>query len=177
MSTGALTVAFVVIALLLIGLAVAVYLLYREIVRLRFDAPTASAVAEALRDGRDEEAVRELLAYLEAAHERMEKLAQHTRALDESIEGLRRRSRTHMQRLGVVRFDASDDVSGGLSRALCVLDEEGNGFLVTTLYDLERSRTFVRAVNGGKTDRELLEPEREALKEAARGGEDAGSDA
>jgi hypothetical protein len=65
-----------------------------------------------------------------------------------------------------VRFDASDEVSGGLSCALCVLDAHNNGFLVTNLYDLSHSRTFVRAVRAGRTQRELLPEEGEALEAA-----------
>ncbi|HCA47924.1 MAG TPA: hypothetical protein DEP45_11415, partial [Armatimonadetes bacterium] len=76
------------------------------------------------------------------------------------------RAQVHLQRVGILRFDAADDVSGKLSCALCVLDAHNNGFLITTLYDLNRSRTFVRAVREAKTDRELLPEEADALKSA-----------
>lgn len=177
MSTGALTIVFAILALLLIGLAVAVYLLYRQVQQLRFDSESATAVAEALRDGRDEEAIRELLDYLEAVHSRLDKLGEHARSLDDRVARISSDARKHIQRMGVVRFDASESVSGTLSCALCVLDADGNGFLVTTLYDLERSRTFVRAVSEGKTEREMLDPEQQALQQALRGIEVAARDA
>ncbi|MGC9318066.1 MAG: DUF4446 family protein, partial [Armatimonadota bacterium] len=148
MSTTALTIALAVLAALVIALTVAIAVLRREQRRMRYDSPSAEAVAAALRDGRSEEAIGELLGYLEAAHQRMEALAQHARDIDEALRAFRDRSRSHLQRLGVVRFDASESVSGRLSCALCVLDAHGDGFLVTTLYDLERSRTFVRGVRG-----------------------------
>lgn len=166
MSTTALTITVAALAALVIALGVALYLLRREVQGMRIESGTARAVADALRDGRDEEAIRELLDYLEAAHERIEALSQHARALDETLQRFRERSKSHLQRTGVVRFDASDDVSGGLSCALCVLDAHNQGFLITTLYDLSHARTFVRAVRDGKTQRELLPEEAEALQAA-----------
>ncbi|MGI5818414.1 MAG: DUF4446 family protein [Armatimonadota bacterium] len=166
MSTTALTITVAVLSALVIALCVALYLLWREVGTMRVRSATARSVADALRDGRDEEALRELLEYLEAAHARIEALSEHARALDETLQRFHERSKGHLQRVGVVRFDASDEVSGGLSCALCVLDAHDGGFLITTLYDLNRSRTIVRAVRGGKTDRELLPEEAEALQAA-----------
>ena len=164
MTTTALTITVGILAALVIALGVALQMLWREVRGMRIESGTARSVATALRDGRDEDAVRELLDYLEKAHGRMEALSQHARALDEALERINERSRGHLQRVGVYRFDASDDVSGKLSCALCVLDAHNTGFLITTLYDLNRSRTFVRAVRDGKTDRELLPEDAEALK-------------
>ncbi len=166
MATGVLIAALATLGALIVALGVAVWLLWREQQRMRFESGTARAVAEALRDGRDEDAIGELLGYLEAVHKHVERLAAHAREIDEAMERFRGRARSHLQRIGVVRFDASESVSGRLSCALCVLDGRGDGFLVTTLYDLERSRTFVHGVRGGRTERELLQPEREALEAA-----------
>ena len=166
MSTTALTIGLVVLAALVIALAVALALLWREVRDMRIESTTARAVADALRDGRDEEAVRELLQFLESTHARMEALSEHARALDETLGRFHERSKAHLQRIGVVRFDASEEVTAGLSCALCVLDAHSDGFLITTLYDLNRSRTFVRAVRDGRTDRELLPEEAEALQAA-----------
>lgn len=166
MTITALTIAVAVLAALVIALGIMLFMLRREVHDMRFDAATAQAVADALRDGRDEEAIRELLGYLESAHGRLEALSRHARALDEALQQSNERSRIHLQRVGVNRFDASDDVSGKLSCALCVLDAHNDGFLITTLYDLNRSRTFVRAVRDGRTDRELLPEEADALQAA-----------
>ena len=166
MTTTALTLTVGILGVLVIALGVILGLLWRTVRGMRVESGTARSVADALRDGRDEDAVRELLDYLESVHGRMEVLSQHARALDEALERMAERSRGNLQRVGVYRFDASDDVSGKLSCALCVLDAHNTGFLITTLYDLSRSRTFVRAVRDGKTDRELLPEEAEALKAA-----------
>ncbi|MGD9496992.1 MAG: DUF4446 family protein [Armatimonadota bacterium] len=170
MDTQALTIALIVLGALVSALAVAVELLWREQRRGRIADPTAHAVADALRAGQDERALGELLGYLEDVNARVQALAEHARTLDAALAQLRERSRSHLQRVGVVRFDASESVSGRLSCALCILDAQANGFLITTLYDLEHSRTFVRAVRAGRTAKELLEAERQALQMALAGG-------
>ncbi len=170
MTTTALTIAVAVLAALVIGLGIAVAMLHREQRRMRIADPTARKVADALRAGDDEAALGELLGYLEQVNGRVQALAEHARALDAALAEFRDRSRTHLQRIGVVRFDASDSVSGRLSCALAILDAHDNGFVITTLYDLERSRTFLRGVKAGRTDREPLAEERRAIEMAVRGG-------
>lgn len=170
MSATALTIAVVVLAALVIALAVAVYLLHREQRRMRIAEPTARAVADALRSGEDERAIAELLGYLEGVNGRVHSLSEHGRALDAALAEYRDRAHAHLQRIGVVRFDASDSVSGRLSCALAILDAYNHGFLITTLYDLERSRVFVRGIRAGKADRELLDEEAQALAMAMAGG-------
>lgn len=182
MTITALTIAVAVLAALVIALAVAVVLLHREQRRRRFDDPTAHAVAEALRAGEDEAALHELLGYLEGLNARVNSQAEHARELDRALVELRDRARAHLQRIGVVRFDASGSVSGRLSCALAILDAHNNGFVITTLYDLERSRTFLRAVRAGRTEKEPLEEERRAIEMAMQGGlsaaaREAGGDA
>ena len=166
MSLNAFAAIVWVLVGLVIALGVALYFVWRELRSMRIRDGAARAVADALRDGRDEEAVRELLSYLESAHGRLEALSQHARALDQAIERINERSQIFLQRVGILRFDAADDVSGKLSCALCVIDAHNNGFLIPTLSALDRSRAFVRSVREGKTDRELLPEEGEALKSA-----------
>lgn len=175
MTTTALTVAFAVLAALVVALCVAVWMLWRGHRAMRFEDATAASVADALRDGRDEEAIAELLEYLQRLNERANRLGEHARELDRAASQMRERMKSHLQRIGVVRFDASDDVSGRLSCALCILDANDTGFLITTLYDRERSRTFIRAVRAGRCERELLDPERQALEMAMGGGISGGT--
>ncbi len=170
MTTTGLTIALAVLAALVVGLGIAVKMLYREQRRMRIADPTARKVADALRRGQDEQALGELLGYLEEVNGRVQALAEHARALDATLAEFRDRARAHLQRIGVVRFDASESVSGRLSCALAILDAHNNGFVITTLYDLERSRTFLRAVRAGRTEKEPLEEERRAIEMALQGG-------
>ena len=119
-------------------------------------------MAAALEVGDDENAAQELVEYVGVVHERVENI-------QAEVVALRERSRHPLQKLGMVRFDAADDISGGMSCALAALDADNNGFLITTLYTRERCRVFVRKLTAGKTDHELLDEEAAALREALGG--------
>jgi len=134
------------------------------LLRSRREEPVAGGsplerMTAALQAGDGEAAARELVDYLGAVHERMGRLEGEAVAL-------REHTVRPLQKIGAVHFDAADDIAGRMSCALAVLDAANSGFLLTSLYTRERSRTFVRRVAAGKTEHELLPEEAEALAQA-----------
>ena len=155
-----LGVALIAAALALAALVVALVVLLRSR-RERSplgDAPI-SRLSAALQAGDEEAAARELVDFLQAVHARME-------SLEAAVALLRQRALRPLQKLGAVPFDAADDIAGRMSCALAALDAENNGFILTSLYTLERSRIFVRDVTAGKTAHQLLPEEAAALAKA-----------
>ncbi len=75
-------------------------------------------------------------------------------------------SRTHYKRTGLVRYDAFDGIAGQQSYSLCLLDEERNGFVLTTLVGANFSRGYVVEISGGDPSRKLGEEEARALQMA-----------
>lgn len=71
-----------------------------------------------------------------------------------------------IQKLGVVHFDAFDDVHGNLSFALAMLNNNDDGIILTSLYGHNSCNTYVREVNSGKTAIKLLDEEVRALDKA-----------
>lgn len=71
-----------------------------------------------------------------------------------------------LKKVGLVNFDAYDDIKGKLSFSLAVLDNNNDGFILTSLYGRSSSNTYVREIKGGTTDIKLLEEEKEALLKA-----------
>ncbi len=59
-------------------------------------------------------------------------------------------SRTDLSRTGFVRYDAFDDTGSELSYALALLNREGDGVVLTSIYSREDTRTFGKAVQGFK---------------------------
>jgi len=59
------------------------------------------------------------------------------------LEGL---ARTDMSRVGFVRYDAFDNTGSELSYALALLNREGDGVVLSSIYSREDSRTFGKAV-------------------------------
>jgi hypothetical protein len=65
-----------------------------------------------------------------------------------------------------VRFNAFPDVGSELSYALAVVDERGNGFIVSSIYSREEVRTYAKAVRNFTADKEVSTEERDALAQA-----------
>ena len=88
------------------------------------------------------------------------------RARVDAIEANAARS---LQRVGFVRFNAFPDVGSELSYALAVLDGQGNGFLISSIYSREEVRTYAKAIRSFSTDKELSDEERRAVEFAKAG--------
>jgi len=68
-----------------------------------------------------------------------------------------------LQNVGFVRFNAFPDVGSELSYALAVVDDRGNGFVVSSIYSREEVRTYAKSVKQFAADKEMSAEEREAL--------------
>lgn len=75
-------------------------------------------------------------------------------------------SNISLKKIGLVNFDAFDDVTGKLSFALAILNNNNDGFILTSLYGHNSCNTYVREVVNGETPVKLLEEEKTALNEA-----------
>ena len=75
-------------------------------------------------------------------------------------------SNISLKKIGLVNFDAFDDVTGKLSFALAILNNNNDGIIITSLYGHNSCNTYVREVVNGETPVKLLEEEKTALNEA-----------
>lgn len=90
----------------------------------------------------------------------------HVGRLEDRLDRAEGRLGTAMQKIGLARFDADPDLGGKVSFSLVLLDEHDDGVIVTSVYRLEESRTFLREVRGGSTEHGLLPEEARALNMA-----------
>ena len=77
-------------------------------------------------------------------------------------------SKTSMsvKKLGVIHFDAYDDVKGNLSFSVAMLNDNDDGIILTSLYGHNSCNTYVRDVRNGKTSVKLLKEEIMAFEKA-----------
>ena len=61
-----------------------------------------------------------------------------------------------VQRVGMARFDAFDDVGGEQSFALALLDANNTGVVVTSLYGRQDCRVYIKGINKGEGERVFL---------------------
>ena len=81
----------------------------------------------------------------------------------EELEGKMRRAKRH---LGLIRYDAFDDVGGAQSFALALYDDEGDGAVVNGLIGRTDCRVYCKPIAGGTSDRHLSKEELEAIQAA-----------
>jgi hypothetical protein len=65
-----------------------------------------------------------------------------------------------------IRFNPFPDQGSNQSFAIGMLNEDGDGVVVSSLYARERMSVFAKPIKGGKSDYELSEEEKEVLKKA-----------
>lgn len=75
-------------------------------------------------------------------------------------------SNISLKKIGVVNFDAFDDVKGKLSFSLAILNNNNDGIILTSLYGHNSCNTYIREVTGGQTPIKLLDEEEKALNQA-----------
>lgn len=71
--------------------------------------------------------------------------------------------------VGLVRYDAFEDVRGGQSFSLSIYDEEGNGVVVTSVVGRELGRVYVKELVQG-TAAGLSQEEEQAIRAAVKVG-------
>lgn len=94
-------------------------------------------------------------------------------ALPTDIEGLRREvaalqgeTADALRHLAVVRYDAFGDVGGHLSWSLALLDDGGNGVVLTSIHGRSEARTYAKSVAGWTCEQQLSPEEDEAISHA-----------
>lgn len=83
-----------------------------------------------------------------------------------NTEHLRELLRRSVSRVGVVRYDAFEDMGGELSFSAALLDEHGDGIVVSAINGRSETRAYGKPVTGGTGEHHLSHEESEALAAA-----------
>ena len=102
-----------------------------------------------------------------AAH--LESVAQATRRmeiLEQAVGILQAKIPLCLQKTGLIRYDAFEDVGGAQSFSLALLDANGDGVVVTGVYGRNESRVYSKSVQNGRASHALSQEEEQALRQA-----------
>ena len=103
-------------------------------------------------------------------------LSQLKAAIRQLADGQRRQSegllRT-VQKVGLVRYDAFDDMGGHLSFSTALLDGQGNGLVITSINGRQDTRCYAKPVEGWTSSHNLSEEEELAIQRALTSGQPA----
>lgn len=108
---------------------------------------------------------------LAAQAERLEQERSRVDAVEASVAGLRGDLAQSLRHIAVVRYDAFGDMGGRMSFSAAVIDDRGDGMVLSSIHARGESRTYAKGVVGGRSDVTLTPEEQQALA-AAREGED-----
>ncbi|MCI7121318.1 MAG: DUF4446 family protein [[Ruminococcus] gnavus] len=98
----------------------------------------------------------------------VEKLERAVKQNTRDIDTIYKRMKTHYQKIGIVRYDAFQEMGGNLSFVLTMLDENNNGWVFNAMHSREGCYTYIKEIIKGESYMELGEEERESLKKAIK---------
>lgn len=81
----------------------------------------------------------------------------------EDIRTLFKRMESAFQKMGLVRYDAFNQMGGQLSYSLVLLDENNNGFIINSVHSTEGCYSYSKEIRSGDNNITLSAEEEEAL--------------
>ncbi len=106
-----------------------------------------------------------------ALRRRLDALEAHRPAGEADLAALRADLAQSLRHVAVVRYDAFADMGGRLSFSAAVVDDRGDGLVISSIHARGESRTYAKGVVGGESDATLSPEEQQALAAARTGKE------
>ena len=153
---SALTVAVVVLALAVAGLAIWLAILQRSAAQLR--GRLRRIVSDNGTTGLDEILARHA--------KRVDQLASRVDATDALARELASSTQLALRGVGIVRFNPFQDSGGDQSFAIALLDQRGTGLIISSLHGRAETRIFAKQVTEGRSTHALSDEEQQAIRAA-----------
>ena len=88
-----------------------------------------------------------------------------------NTETLRELHRGAVSRIGLVRYDAFPDMGGRLSFSAAMLDERGDGVVISAINGRQETRAYAKPLVAGGSEHNLSDEEQAAVKAAIDSGQ------
>lgn len=108
------------------------------------------------------EAVNREVAEVERLREEVGEAASLVAVLREDLRGA-------IRHVAVVRYDAFQDMGGRMSYSAALLDDCGDGMVITAINGRQETRTYAKGITGGESENPLSPEETEAIGVAVAG--------
>ena len=93
----------------------------------------------------------------------VEAILKYTKQNRTDIQKLNKKMEKSYQKVGIVKYDAFNEMGGKLSFALAMLDNNNTGWILNAMHSREGCYTYVKEIVKGESYVELAEEEAEAL--------------
>jgi hypothetical protein len=80
-----------------------------------------------------------------------------------------------LRHVAVVRYDAFGDMGGRLSFTAALLDDAGDGLVITSIHGRSEARTYAKGIKGGTSEQSLSPEEEQSIQLALQGPGTRGS--
>ena len=98
--------------------------------------------------------------------EQIDELVQANATNERNIDALFKRSIYSFQKIGLIKYDALEEMGGKLSFSLCMLDKENNGFILNAVHSREGCYSYIKEIIDGNAIVQLASEEEQALEAA-----------
>jgi hypothetical protein len=99
----------------------------------------------------------------------VDSVPEDVQGLRQEVAALRREGRDALRHLAVVRYDAFGDMGGHLSWSVALLDDGGDGVVLTSIHGRSDARTYAKSISGWTCEQQLSPEELEAIERARPG--------
>lgn len=98
--------------------------------------------------------------------EELDEIADLAKSNRQDIKDIYRKMEDDYQKVGIVKYDAFNEMGGKLSFALTLLDGNNNGWIINAMHSREGCYTYIKEIVKGQSYIELAEEEAESLERA-----------
>lgn len=96
----------------------------------------------------------------------VESVLKFTKQNRQDIRDIKRNIENNYRKVGIVKYDAFNEMGGKLSFALAMLDNNDSGWIINAMHSREGCYTYIKEIVKGESYVELAEEEAEALDRA-----------
>jgi hypothetical protein len=112
---------------------------------------------------------KDLKTILKTVADSLKKVGAELSIQQQTLSVMNKKDRYHLQKIGFIRYNPFSDTGGDQSFCACLLDEDDNGIIITSLHSREQTRLYAKAIVKGKASGyELSKEEAEAVSQAIK---------
>lgn len=98
----------------------------------------------------------------------LDKVIENSIVTKEKVDRLESMMNVTFQKIGLVKYDAFDEMGGKLSFSLALLNERNDGFIINAMHSREGCYTYIKEIIAGKSVLILAKEEQDALEMALK---------
>lgn len=87
---------------------------------------------------------------------------------NKEIRTINREKEFCFNKVGIIKYDAFQQMGGMLSFSIALLNEKDNGFILNSVHSTEGCYTYIKEINAGICDIDLSKEEKDALFQAMK---------